>query len=141
MNHSLPEIRPPIEKPNHPLPRKYVEPILFLAERMASMERVQPPPPQRMVDALAETVGQAGFRRERWFRELNDNRACERIDLETAKKGALVVLSLVLKADTNRGEEARAYFSKIRALLGAEPITVPADLADHKELTLKYLRS
>ena len=50
-----------------------------------------------------------------------------------------MVLALVLKADTNGGAEASAYFTNIRTKLGAEPITVPSGLDELKELALSYL--
>ena len=130
-----------IKRPDHAVPRKYVEPILFLADQLAGMDRITPQPPTPMVDALAEATGLHDIRRQRWYRELNDDKACEMIDLETVKRGALVVLTLVMKSDTTRGEAAKAYFSKIRNLLGADPITVPSDIGEHKQLALRYLKS
>ena len=130
-----------VEKPGHAISRRYYEPIIFLAERMASMDKITPMPEQRMVDELAKAVGLEDVRRQRWFRDLNDNKACERIDLDTVKRCILVVLSLVMKADTQRGEDAKKYFSKIRELLGADPITVPVEIEEHKELALKYLKN
>lgn len=128
-----------VDHPNHPLPRSFVEPIIFLAEQMAKKDRILPPPKPRMVDQLADAVGLDPEQRRRWFHDLDDDKACEKIDLESAKRGALVVLALVLKMDTNGGEEAQKYFTSIRKKLEMDSITVPADLEEHKELALEYL--
>ena len=127
------------ERPTHAVPRKYVEPILYLAERMSQQDRLNPPPGKRMVDQLAEALQVKDFRRQPWFRGLSDQRACEQIDLESVKRGTLVVLALVMKADTTRGDDAKGYFRKVRELLDTEPIAVPAAMEQHKDLALRYL--
>ena len=91
------------------------------------------------VDALAEATGFHDIRRQRWYRELNDDKACNMIDLEAVKRGALVVLTLVMKSATTRGEAAKAYFSKIRNLLEAAPLPVPSDIGEHTQRPLRYL--
>jgi len=53
-------------------------------------------------------------------------------------RAALVVLSLVLKADVQRKPSEHAYFTRIREALGAPPITVPVDVEGHKQLALEY---
>ncbi len=128
-----------IERPSHPVPHKYVEPILYLAERMSNQDKIVPPAGKRMVDELAEALQIKDFRRQPWFRSFNEQRACDLLDLETVKLGALVVLTLVMKVDTTRGDAAKAYFSKIRQTLGMEPISVPAELDVHKDLAFRYL--
>ena len=139
MNVSGQSIQRHVDKPTHALPRKYIEPILYLAERMSNQDKLVPAPGKRMVDQLAEALQIKDFRRQPWFRGMNEQRACELIDLETVKRGALVVISLVLKVDTTRGETAKAYFTKLREMLGTEPIAVPADLDAHHDLALRYL--
>ncbi len=129
-----------VERPSHPLPRRYIEPIIFLAHRMAAMDKLTPPPEPRMVDQLTDMSHVETPKDQRWFRDLNDNVACDKLDLDTVKRGALVILCLVMKADTEIGDEAKAYFSKIRGLLEAEPVTVPVELDDHKKLAVSYLR-
>lgn len=128
-----------IERPMKPVPRKYLEPILYLAERMSAQDRLVPSPSQRMVDQLAEAARVNDVRRQPWFREMSEDQACEQLDLATVKRGALVVLSLVFKADTNHGDTARAYFSRLRARLGMDPIAVPTELEAHRDLALRYL--
>ena len=128
-----------IERPNHPVPRKYVEPILYLAERMSNQDKLVPAPGKRIVDELAEALLMKDFRRQPWFRSLNEQRACEMLDLETVKLAALVVLTLVMKVDTTRGDAAKAFFSKTRQALGMEPISLPAELELHKDLAFRYL--
>jgi hypothetical protein len=125
--------------PNRALPRKYVEPVLYLADRMAGMGPAAHKD-RAMLNALAESAGMKDYERQQWFRELNDQRATQRLDVEVAKRGALVVLALLIKADPHAGDAHRNYFTKVRTLLGAEPITVPADLEDHKRLALGFLR-
>lgn len=128
-----------IERPNHPLPRSYVEPIIFLADQMARKNRIIPVPENRMVDELADAAGIDTKQIKKWFHGMDDDDACEKIDLDLAKMGALVVMALVLKTDTTGGDEATAYFTMIRKKLGADPITVPSNLEAHKELALSYL--
>lgn len=130
-----------VTKPAHVVSRRYHEPIIYLAERMASMDKITPAPEARMVDKLAHAVGIESSKKQRWFRDLNDDKACEKIDTDTVKRCVLVVLTLVLKADTQRGEEAKKYFSKIRELLDADPITVPVEMDEHQALAMKYLKS
>ena len=128
-----------IERPNHPVPRKYVEPILYLAERMSNQDKLVPAPGKRIVDELAEALLMKDFRRQPWFRSLNEQRACEMLDLETVKLAALVVLTLVMKVDTTRGDAAKAFFSKTRQALGMEPLAVPAEPDVHKDLAFRFL--
>ncbi len=94
-----------VERPNHPLPRSYVEPILFLAHEMAKKDRVVPVPDQRMVDRLAKEIGIDAQQMRKWFHGMTDEQAIRKLDLELAKKGALVVLALILKADTTGGDQ------------------------------------
>ncbi|HKI98359.1 MAG TPA: hypothetical protein VKB51_07795 [bacterium] len=128
-----------IDKPTHALPRKYIEPIMYLAERMSQQDKIVPAPGKRTVDQLAEALQLKDFRRQPWFRSFNEKRACEMIDLETVKRGALVIISLVMKADTTRGEAAKAYFHKVREMLETEPIAVPTELDAHRDLAMRYL--
>ena len=125
--------------PTRALPRKYVEPIVYLADRMVGMG--QGGHKERgTFHLLAEAAGMRDYARQQWFRELNDQRACQRLDIDSAKRGALVVLALLIKADPQAGEAHRAYFTKVRILLGAEPITVPADVEEHRRMALGFLR-
>ena len=128
-----------IERPIHNLPRNYVELILYLPQEMAKKDRILPVPETRMVDILSDQVGISPQQMKKWFHGMTDDEACEKIDSGLAKNGALVGLALVLKADTNGGEEASTYFTRIRNKLGAEPIKVPADPGELKELALSYL--
>ena len=125
--------------PTRALPRKYAEPILYLADRMAGMGQAGSKV-RATLQHLAEVAGLKDYGRQQWFRELNDQRACQRLDIESAKRGALVVLALLIKADPQATEAHRAYFTKVRTFLGAEPITVPADVEEHRRLALGFLR-
>ena len=125
--------------PARPLHRKYVEPILYLADRMAESDKQLAAAERRMVDLLADNAKVKDFRRQKWYRELNDKTACERLDIDAAKLGALVVLTLVLKSDIKKKPEEHGYFSRIRALIGAPPIVVPVDLESHRKLALEYI--
>lgn len=127
------------ERPTHAVPRKYIEPIMYLAERMSMQDKLVPAPGKRVVDQLAEALHIKDFRRQPWFRSMNDQRACELIDLETVKRAALIVLTLVMKGDTTRGDAAKAYFTKVRELMGIESIAVPSDMDAHMDLTLRHL--
>jgi hypothetical protein len=125
--------------PTRALPRKFAEPILYLADRMCGMGQAGPME-RGMLQHLAEAAGLKDYARQQWYRELNDQRACQRLDIDSAKRGALVVLALLIKCSAQAGEAHRNYFTKVRTLLGAEPITVPADVEEHKRLALGFLR-
>jgi len=126
--------------PQRPISRRTAEPILFLAERMATIDDDPVPREERVIDMLAEAIGLPTFRREPWFRDMTEDAAVQRISSELAKRATLVVLSLVLKADVKRKPSEHAYFTRMREMLGAEPITVPVDLEDHKKLAMEYFQ-
>ena len=128
-----------VMEPSKPLPRKYVEPILYLADRMASADKEIAPKERHIIDDLAQAANRKGFRDERWFRTLTEEAACKALDIEIAKRGALVVLALVLKADSARKPEEHQLFTRIRTKLEAPPVTVPLELDSHKKLALKYI--
>jgi hypothetical protein len=125
--------------PTRALPRKYAEPILYLADRMSGMGQAGSKE-RATLQHLAESAGLKDYGRQQWFRELNDQRACQRLDIESAKRGALVVLALLIKTDPQAADAHRAYFTKVRTLLGSEPITVPADVEEHRRMALGFLR-
>lgn len=139
MNNAGEVVRKHADRPQHPVPRKYVDAILYLADRMSQHDRIQPPPGKRAVDELAELLGTKDFRRQQWYRHMNDRQAIESLDLATVRRATLVVMSLVLKVDTSRGEAAKQYFTQVREAMGAEPISVPADVEEHMELAVSYL--
>ena len=137
------ETTPPgsrIIRPPRAISRKIAEPILWLADRMASADQEAVPRELRMVDALADAMGMATFRHQPWYRNMTEAGALRSLNSDLAKRAALVVLSLVLKADMKRRPQEQAYFSYLRQELGAEPITVPVDLEQHKKLALEYFR-
>src|SRR5262245_57030374 len=91
-----------IQHHNHPparaLPRKYVEPIVYLADRMVGMGQGGHKE-SGAFHLLAEAAGMRDYARQQWFRELNDQRACQRLDIDSARRGALVILALLIKTD------------------------------------------
>lgn len=93
-----------------------------------------------MVDRLAEMAGAGNFRLHESYRRLNDAAACDGLITERARMGALVVLSLVMKTDSQGGDAARAYFTEIRERLGLDAIAVPTSVEEHLGLALEYLR-
>lgn len=140
MIQSRAETRQPVEHPEHAVRREFLEPILLLAERMVATDPLQPRPERSVVDRLAGLCGLRGFREQQSYRRLSEATACAQLTTERSRKGALVVLALALKSDTNGGEAARAYFSQVREWLGLEPIAVPANTEEHWGLALSYLR-
>lgn len=140
MSQTRPVMRQPVEQPDHAVRSEFLEPILFLAERMAAIDPIQPRPDKPMVDRLAELVGVRGFRDQQAYRRLSESHACELLSTDRARKAALVVLSLVLKTDSGGSEAAKARFSELRERLGMDPITVPANTDEHLGLALDYLR-
>lgn len=125
--------------PSKALPRKYVQAIVYLAQGMAQADQKLAMQERRIIDELAAACGLADFRRERWFHEMTEDSACAMLETESAKRGALVVLALLLKADNNRHNLEHAYFSRIRSKLGAEPVTVPVSLESHLALAHEYV--
>lgn len=138
MEHHSSQTKSNIFHPPRPVSRRTAEPILFLAERMATADNEAVPREERVIDMIADAVGMPTFRHQPWFREMTEAAAIERLNTDLSKKAALVVLSLVLKADVRRKPSEHAYFSHIREELGAEPITVPVEVEDHKRLALEY---
>lgn len=125
--------------PPRPLHHKYLEPILYLAERMARSDKELAAAERRVVDVLARQAHMKDFRTKPWYRELNDDSACKKLDIDAAKRGCLVVLTLVLKADVKKKPEEHEYFHRLRMMLGADPIVVPVDYEQHKKLALEYV--
>lgn len=123
---------------SHTIPRRYIEPILYLADRMARMGS-DDPAPRRVVDELAKAAGEPTFRQGPDFRAMNDQKACDAIDLSSAQTGALVVLALVLKAHPDRPEAGKEFFGKVRTMMGCEPVKVPAEFEAHKRLAIDYV--
>ena len=111
--------------PQRQLSRKTAEPILFLAEKMAQSDNETVPRESRMIDMIADAVGMATFRHQPWYREMTQEAAIARITTDMARKATMVVLTLVLKADSRRKAAENDYFTWLRNQIGAEPITVP----------------
>jgi hypothetical protein len=132
--------RQSVEHPDRAVRSEFVEPILYLAARLAARHPVRPAPEHPMVERLAELAGQRGFQERSSFRELSEASACARLVPERCRKGALVVLALVHKTDTDGGEAARAEFTRLRERLGLHAIAVPAGIEEHLALALEYLR-
>ena len=127
-----------IQRPARPLSSHIAKPILFLAERMAQADQDSVPRETRMIDRIADAVGLPTFRYQPWFRDMTEAAALSQLNSELAKRGTLVVLSLILKADVKRKDSEMAYFRRIREALGAEPVTVPVELEAHLDLALAY---
>lgn len=127
--------------PARPLPRKYVEPILYLADRMSASDGKVLPKERKMVEELARAAKYQDFRHEKWYLEFTDEKACQAINIESARQGLLVVLSLLLKADEARKDSEHSYFTRIRNMIGGDPITVPIELEAHKALAFEYMSS
>lgn len=125
--------------PNRPVPRKYVLPILYLADRMASSDKNVAVKERSAIEDLAKAAGMEQFRHDRDFAALTEDAACEALELDLAKRAALVVMALVLKADGQRHHDEHEFFRKIRTRLGASAITVPVGMEAHMSLAIKYL--
>lgn len=125
--------------PKHTLPRKYIEPILYLADRMSESDGKVVPKERKLVEELAKAANFKDFRHEKWYRDFTDEKACQAINIDSARQGLLVILALLLKADTARKDPEHAYFTKIRHLVGGDPVTVPKDVEEHRKLALEYI--
>ena len=128
-----------IVHPPRPLAKKYFEPILYLADRMAAADGEVVPKETKIIDSLAKAANMEKFRTSKGFRDLTQKKACELLDIEAAKRGALVILSLVLKSDLRRSDSEQEYFHRIRTLLATDAVTVPVELETHKKLALEYI--
>ena len=126
--------------PARPLSKKYLEPIFYLAEGMAAADKHVVPKENRIIDLMAHAAGLKGFRNSKNYRGLTQQKACDQLDIEAAKRAALVIIALVLKADFNRVHSEHEYFTRIRSALNAGPIVVPVGLDAHRDLALAYLR-
>ena len=125
--------------PPRALAKKYFEPILYLADRMAAADGEVVPKETKIIDSLAKAANMEKFRTSKGFRDLTQKKACELLDIEAAKRGALVILSLVLKSDLRRSDSEQEYFHRSRTLLATDAVTVPVELETHKKLALEYI--
>lgn len=125
--------------PARALPRKYVNAILYLADRMSEADKKVVVKERSVIEELADAVGKKAFRTERWYRDMSVEKACGQIDIQAAKRATLVVLALVLKADFARLDSEHEFFHRIRKSLEADPVTVPVAVEAHKALALQYL--
>ena len=125
--------------PPRPLAKKYFEPILYLADRMASADGEVVAKENKIIDLLAKAANLENFRTGKGYRDLTQKKAYEMLNIEAAKRGALVILALVLKSDQRRSESEQEYFHRIRASLATDAVTVPVDLETHKKLALEYI--
>jgi hypothetical protein len=130
-----------ITKPPRALHRKYMEPIFYLADRMCAVDGEVAPNERRVLEELSEAGGVKAFRTTPTFRHLTVDSACKSLDMTTAKNGAMVIMTLLLKADAERREAEHRFFSRVRETLGMERVVVPVDFDEHKSLALAYLRN
>ena len=129
-----------VKQPQRPLREEVVLPILFLADRMAKVDESAVREEASVIDTLAEAAEMGDFREEPGYRLFGEDEACDALNAESAKTGALVLMSLVLKADCERAEPEHEFFTKIRTKLNAEPVTVPINIKAHRRLALSYLQ-
>lgn len=127
-----------IVHPHRVLSRKTAEPIIYLAHRMSKSDSESVRRETRIIDMVAKAVGYENYRHDSWFKDMTEAEALKRINSDLAKNACLVVLSLILKADSHRKDEEQEYFSWVRDQLGADPITVPIDIEEHKKLAMDY---
>ena len=139
MTEQSPDSATHVLHPARTLHRKYIEPILYLADRMSASDGQILPKERKLVEELAKAAKVGEFRHEQWYRDLTDDKACQAINIEAARQGLLVVMSLLLKADESRKDSEHSFFTKIRTLVGGDPITVPVEFDAHKGLALEYI--
>ena len=129
-----------LKQPQHPLRKDQVLPILFLADRMAKVDGSVVQEEESVIDTLADAAEMTDFREERGYRLFGEDEACNALKAELARTGAMVLMSLVLKGDCERAQPEHEFFTRIRAKLNAEPVTVPIDIEAHKELAFRYIQ-
>jgi hypothetical protein len=128
-----------IVRPNRALHRKYLEPIFFLADKMCTADGEVAPSEHRMIEELALSVDMKAFRSTQTFRHMKVDDACKALDIDTAKNGAMVIMTLLLKADTERRDSEHKFFTTVRERLGSLEVVVPVNFEAHRRLALKYL--
>jgi hypothetical protein len=128
-----------VRHPARALPKRYVEAILYLADRMADADHEVAGTERRIINELALCAKIKDFRKAKWYRQMSDQAACDRLEADVAKNGAMVVMTLVLKADLKKRPEEHQYFTRIRQLLGAPPIVVPVEVEAHRALAREYM--
>ena len=129
-----------VRQPERPLRKEEVLPILFLADKMAKVDGSVAREEMNAIDSLAEAAEMKDFRNARGYDLFGEDEACKALKAEWAKTGALVLMSLVLKADCERAQTEHEFFTKIRSNLNADPVTVPIDIEAHQQLALRYVR-
>jgi len=125
--------------PARPLNHKYVAPVLYLAERLVTSDKGTIMA-RRVMSELAEKAKETNFREQPWYRELSDDRACQRLDVNMTKHAAIVVLSLLLRVGKKKPEESE-YFMSVHARLGNPEVLVPVDVHAHAKLAEDYIAS
>ena len=128
-----------VKRPQRPLTKEQVLPILFLADRMAHANGAVEQKEESVIDNLAAAAGIENFREQLGYPLFGENEACKALNAESAKTGALVMMSLVLKRDCHRSQPEHGYFSQIRSKLNADPITVPIEFEAHTRLARSYI--
>lgn len=118
--------------------KRYIPAILYLAERMAASDKDLASKERTVILQLAEAANMKDFRHKKEFSEMDEDKACNTLDIEPARRAALVVLALILKADGQRRPEEHDYFRRVRTKLGADSIKVPVDLEAHKEMATRF---
>jgi hypothetical protein len=129
----------PSGAPLHALPRKFIEPILFLGDRLTHVGNRTMREAKAALNEIARSTGLADYAEQRWFRDLSDQKACEMLDIDTAKRGALVLLALLIKLDPESGDAHRTFFTRTRTRMNADPVTVPVSIDQHRRLVDSYL--
>ena len=122
-----------------PLSDSQVEAVLYLADRMAFMDRQISAPERGTVDLLARVAGRSGFREETWYQRLSDASACQRLDTPQARQAAMMVMGLVLRSDLKQRAEECAYYREIDAKLGGAAAPYPNDVEEHRRMALACL--
>jgi uncharacterized tellurite resistance protein B-like protein len=127
----------------HPLPlplaRHQVEAILYLADRIAFVDLNISPTEKAAVHLLAEHAGEPEFRNEAWYERLSDEQACQRLDSEAARVGALVVLRYIVRCDSQVDAAECEYFQRLLDRLHVDSVQIPKDLAHHQRVALAYV--
>ena len=133
---SQPEPKPePVPNQTSSKPRREqlkineLQAMLYLADQLAKLEEGGVPREHRVVDRLADALGIPTFRVQPWCRDFTEASALAQLRSPVAKQSVLTVLALVLKTDMAGRPSGRAIFQRIRQSLGAEPVSVPADVS------------
>src|SRR5690348_5941523 len=122
-----------------PLTRQQVEAILYLADRIAFTDLSISASEKGAINLLAAHANQVRFRDVAWYRQLNDDSACHRLNTPEARTGALIVLRYIVRSDAHVDAAEGEFFQQMLERLDVDAVQIPRDITQHQRVALAYL--